>query len=72
LLLKGLALNAGKRQALITTPEKPDGEWYAVGAEISGWKIVSLDANTVSLAIDDQKATLSLYVDNLTKTVGSP
>jgi hypothetical protein len=72
LILKGLALNAGKLQALIATPEKPDGEWYAVGAEILGWKIIGLDANTVSLAFNDQKATLSLYVDNLTKAVGSP
>jgi hypothetical protein len=71
-ILKGLAIDAGNYQALITTSEKPDGEWYRLGTDVGSWKLVDMNANTVSLTNNDQKITLSLYVDNPAKAVGSP
>jgi hypothetical protein len=69
--LKGLALHNGKKQALISTPELPDGTWVALGELIAGWKLASLDSNTVLLKNNVQELTLSLYVDNESKQVGS-
>jgi hypothetical protein len=71
-ILKGLAIKSGLAKALIADAAHPDGQWLAVGEELAGLKIVSLDHNTVQMAGDQQNLTLSLYVDNTPKLVGSP
>jgi hypothetical protein len=71
-ILKGLAIHSGLAKALIADAAHPDGQWLAVGEEIAGLKIVSLDHNEVELKGDQQNLTLSLYVDNISKLVGSP
>jgi hypothetical protein len=70
--LKGLALHNGNKQALISTPELPNGTWVALGELIAGWKLASLDSNAVLLKNNVQELSLSLYVDNKSKQVGSP
>jgi hypothetical protein len=72
LILKGLALRKDNQQALIASSEKPDGEWYGLGYELGGWKIMKLDSNSVDLSGAGQTATLTLYVDNPSKPVGTP
>ncbi len=72
ILLRGISINAGKNRVLISSPEAPDGTWLALGGVIAGWKVKAIDRNSVHLAFGDQEAILSLYVDNLSKPVGSP
>jgi hypothetical protein len=70
--LKGIAIVKRKKRALITGPTTPDGVWLAIGEEISGWKLLSLDKNDAKLGLGEQMVTLSLYVDNTGKPVGRP
>jgi hypothetical protein len=70
--LKGLAEIAGTKRALIILPEDPVGQWIARGETISGWKLVNLDDNAAHLKLDGKTVDLLLYVDNITKPVGSP
>jgi hypothetical protein len=72
LMLKGIAIVKGKKQALIANSSNPEGAWLAIGAEISGWKLLALDKNDARLSLGGQIATLSLYVDNTGKLVGRP
>jgi hypothetical protein len=71
-VLKGISIESHKKRALVASAEKPDGDWLAIGGNISGWKLIGLDSNTAQLSHDDQQVTLSLYVDNAAKSVGNP
>jgi hypothetical protein len=71
-VLKGLSDIDGKRRALVAIPEKPEGQWLLLGEDVAGWKLQTMDSNTVHLKLDQQTVTLSLYVDNAAKSVGSP
>ncbi len=72
LVLKGIAINTAKQLALIANPDSPEGAWLTIGDVVSGWKIRSIDKNSIHLTIDNQEAVLLLYVDNPAKPVGSP
>jgi hypothetical protein len=69
--LKGIAQDKGKKRALISLPESPDGMWVRLGEEITNWKISKVTDNTVLLTNSDQELELSLYVDNHSKMVGT-
>ena len=64
LSVKGILIDGESRQALIATPEAPDGIWMMTGAEIMGWKITELGPSGVTLAAGQQSVELKLYVDN--------
>jgi len=64
LLVKGIVIRGQERQALITTPESPEGIWLPAGADIMGWKITELGFNGVTLSAGKHSVQLKLYVDN--------
>lgn len=72
LTIKGVLLDGANKQALIASPEMPDGIWLSQGAEIAGWKLVKLDENGAALAMGANQLELKLYVDNPANRVGSP
>lgn len=70
--IKGISISEGKKRVLISSAEASDGTWLALGDVISGWKVKAIDENSAHLSFGDQEVTLSLYVDNPLKPVGSP
>jgi hypothetical protein len=71
-VLKGLAIISGRKSALIVEPSNPDGAWLSVNQTLVGWKLLSVGSNQAKLGREEQSVTLSLYVDNILKPVGSP
>jgi hypothetical protein len=72
LSLKGIYSFDGTWKALFVSPSLPEGEWLAIGSEISGWKLTKVDPNVVTISLGDQKIELKLYVDNQLNALGSP
>lgn len=72
LSLKGIYSFDGVWKALFVSPSLPQGEWLAIGTDISGWKLTKVDPNVVTISSGDQKIELKLYVDNQLNTLGSP
>jgi hypothetical protein len=72
LALKGIYSFDGVWKALFISPTLPDGEWLAIGSDISGWKLTNVDPNVVTISSGDQKIELKLYVDNQLNALGSP
>jgi hypothetical protein len=68
--LIGLISKDARRKGLFSSPEKPDGEWYTVGQEISGWTIKSLQDDQVVIELNSQTYVLKLYVDNSQLSLG--
>jgi hypothetical protein len=64
LSVRGILIEGPLKQALIVTPEAPDGIWMTLGAEVLGWKITELGPNGVTLKAGQQGVDLKLYVDN--------
>ena len=64
LSVRGILIEGASRQALIVTPEFPDGVWMTTGAEVMGWKITGLGPNGITLKTGQQGVDLKLYVDN--------
>lgn len=64
LAIKGVMIGKTSRQALLTTPEAPDGLWLKEGSEIMGWTISAVSKNGVTLSVGEQNTELKLYVDN--------
>ena len=71
LSLKGIYSFDGVWKALFVSPSLPQGEWLAIGSDISGWKLTKVDPNVVTLSSGDQKIELKLYVDNQLNVLGS-
>jgi hypothetical protein len=70
--LKGVVITEGKKMALITLPETPDGLWLAEGEEMNGWRIAEIGAGKVSLTSAATTLSLKLYVDNGPNQLGNP
>jgi hypothetical protein len=64
LSVRGILIEGPSRQALIVTPEAPDGVWMTLGMDVMGWKITGLGPNGVTLKAGQQGIDLKLYVDN--------
>ncbi len=69
--MKGTKQQDGQWQALITSPQSPEGDWLSVGEAISGWKIQLISPNDAILAQHEHVHTLQLYVDNRKVGLGS-
>ncbi len=60
----GIFLNGGDRQALLVSPRFPEGKWLSVEADVEGWKLARIEADSVQLAGPQGSLNLPLYVDN--------
>jgi len=70
--VRGVLIGKGMEQALLVSPELPQGQWFAAGASVQGWTLASIGPEGVVLTSGDQKLALKLYVDNPAKSIGSP
>ncbi len=70
--LKGVRLTGQNDSALLETPEFPLGQWFAVGADLSNWRLKSITHDGVTFISGDLTHVLQLYVDNPTNSVGNP
>jgi hypothetical protein len=70
--LKGVLITDALDKAYIVSPDAPDGMWFTVGSEISGWKLTRIRNSEVTLVSGEQNQTLQLYVDNPAMPVGNP
>ena len=59
--LTGIAINPDKRQALLRTPQQPQGRWVEEGHSIDGWLLRSVRDDAVVLASGQQTRGLRLY-----------
>jgi len=71
-VLKGVLIRQPDKKALLTSSEKPQGQWYAVGEAAWGWTLDAIQADKITLKKSDQTTDLFLYVDNQNKPVGTP
>jgi hypothetical protein len=59
--LTGIAIDASKKQALLRTPQQPQGRWVEEGHSIDGWLLRSVRDDAVILASGQQTRELRLY-----------
>lgn len=59
--LAGVAIDAGKKQALLRTPQQPQGRWVEQGDSIDGWLLQSVRDDAVIVASGQQTHELRLY-----------
>jgi len=59
--LAGVAIDAGKKQALLRTPQQPQGRWVEQGDSIDGWLLRSVRDDAVIVASGQQTYELRLY-----------
>lgn len=67
LSLKGLYRKDDAFQALIVSPEHPDGQWMSAGSTVAGWTIENIESGSAELAFGKTRVRLQLYVDNSLK-----
>jgi hypothetical protein len=61
LRLIGVAINPGKKQALLRTAQQPRGRWVGEGDSIDGWVLRSVRADAAVVASGPQTHELRLY-----------
>ena len=59
--LTGVAIDASKKQALLRTPQQPQGRWVEEGDSIDGWLLRSVRDDAVIVASGQQTHELRLY-----------
>jgi hypothetical protein len=59
--LIGIVIDAGKRRALLRTPEQPRGRWVEEGETIEGWQVRQVQADAAILAFGTGTHELRLY-----------
>ena len=59
--LIGVVIDAGKKRALLRTPEQPRGRWVEEGETIDGWLLRSVQADAAILAFGLGTHELRLY-----------
>jgi general secretion pathway protein N len=59
--LIGVAINAGKKQALLRTAQQPRGRWIGEGESIDGWVLRGVRADAAVVASGPQTHELRLY-----------
>jgi len=62
--LNGVAIAGNERQALIRSPSNQLGKWQLEGAEIDGWKLVQIEAETATIEFGGTRSELRLYGAN--------
>jgi hypothetical protein len=60
----GIFLDGADRQALLVSPSFPEGKWFSIDADLDGWKLARIEADSVQLAGPQGSLSLPLYVDN--------
>jgi hypothetical protein len=58
--LTGIAIDASRKQALLRTPQQPQGRWVEEGHSIDGWLLRSVHDDAVILASGQQTRELRL------------
>jgi hypothetical protein len=59
--LIGIVIDAGKKRALLRTPEQPRGRWVEEGETIDGWQVRRVLADAAILALGPGTHELRLY-----------
>ena len=59
--LVGVVIDAGKKRALLRTPEQPRGRWFEEGDTIDGWLLRSVAADAAVVAFGRETHELRLY-----------
>jgi hypothetical protein len=59
--LSGVVIDAGKKRALLRTPEQPRGRWVEEGDTIDGWLLRSVEADAAIVALGGETHELRLY-----------
>jgi hypothetical protein len=59
--LVGIAIDAGKKQALLRTPQQPRGRWVGEGESMDGWLVRSVRGDAAIVASGQQTHELRLY-----------
>jgi len=59
--LIGVVIDAGKKRALLRTPEQPRGRWVEEGETIDGWQVRSVQADAAILGVGPGTHELRLY-----------
>lgn len=59
--LVGVAIDASKKQALLRTPQQPQGRWVEEGDSIDGWLLRGVRDDAVIVASGQQTYELRLY-----------
>jgi hypothetical protein len=59
--LVGVVIDAGKKRALLRTPEQPRGRWVEEGDTIDGWLLRSVRADAAIVALGRETHELRLY-----------
>jgi general secretion pathway protein N len=59
--LIGIVIDAGKKRALLRTPEQPRGRWVEEGETIDGWQVRRVMADAAILALGPGTHELRLY-----------
>jgi hypothetical protein len=59
--LIGVVIDAGKKRALLRTPEQPRGRWVEEGETVEGWQVLSVQADAAILALGPGTHELRLY-----------
>jgi hypothetical protein len=59
--LMGIAIDAGKKQALLRTAQQPNGRWVGEGESIDGWQLRSVRGDAATIASGQQTHELRLY-----------
>ena len=61
IVLKGVRLNLGERQALMLSAASPVAKWLSLGGEIEGFELVEISDDRVTLVSGQRKVNISLY-----------
>jgi hypothetical protein len=64
LVLQGIFIDHGRRSALLSSTNHPDGAWLKTGDEFDGWAISDIAAERIALKNGEREIALTLYVDN--------
>lgn len=69
ILLKGIMVDGGYREALIVTAADPTPKWHSTGSRIDGWEVAAISDNEIILLNGAQEVRLKQYVDKLSPAV---
>lgn len=61
LRLRGVALSASLRKALVVSHGNEEGTWLHEGSIIRGWTVTSISENTAVLAVDNRQIRLEIH-----------
>ncbi len=69
ILLKGIMVDGGYREALIVTAADPTPKWHSTGSRIDGWEVAAINDNEIVLLNGSEEVHLKQYVDKVSPAV---